>query len=675
MNADSMPVTQSEDMRKSREWTARFSSCAAALPISFRFDGRFVTGIPAEWRPTSSRRRIDANIIETILEGRDPGTGLSVRVEFTEYQDYPVVEWVAWFANEGHAATPVLSDILALDAAFSGVSPVVYQCNGDFCSADGYTARETPLGPGAALKLAPNGGFPCDGAFPYHRVRFDGCGFTLATGWPGQWSASFDGVSGGIHVRAGQEKTHLRLMPGERIRTPRMTVLAWMGDTTRGVNLWRRWYRAHILPRPDGQPMKPLLACCCPGDGEEFTAATEEGQLRGIAQFEKRGIGFDVWWIDAGWYPCRNEKGESQWWRTGTWEPDPERFPRGLMPVSERAVAAGGDLLAWFDPERVQPGTRLARERPEWLRRITVPNANKPWSNHDNAQMNLGNPECRQWLTDHVCRLIRENGIKIYRQDCNFWPLEYWRVNEPADRQGIYENLHVQGYLQYWDDLLARNPGLWIDSCASGGRRNDLETMRRSAPLHCTDFGYGDPPVKLDFHRTIYEWFPYFKDVTLAWDRGVQDRFDSGCDTYAYHCALAPMLTPALDIRREDYDYVLAGKMIELWRRVAGMVLTGDYYPHSPSRRDGRGWVAWQFDCPESGCGLVQGIRFPATEEESIVVRLKAVSPDASYHFENGETGESMNIPCDRLARDGFRLALAPRTGVIWLYRKMAVEG
>ncbi len=62
--------------------------------------------------------------------------------------------------------------------------------------------------------------------------------------------------------------------------------------------------------------------------------------------------------------------------------------------------------------------------------------------------------------------LIKDNGIKIYRQDLNFEPLEYWRKNEAEDRQGINENLHVQGYLKYWDDLLARNPGLWIDSCA-----------------------------------------------------------------------------------------------------------------------------------------------------------------------------------------------------------------
>jgi len=50
------------------------------------------------------------------------------------------------------------------------------------------------------------------------------------------------------------------------------------------------------------------------------------------------------------------------------------------------------------------------------------------------------------------------------------------------------ENLYVQGYLAYWDGLLQQHPGMLIDSCASGGRRNDLETLRRAVPLLRSDY-------------------------------------------------------------------------------------------------------------------------------------------------------------------------------------------
>ena len=67
-------------------------------------------------------------------------------------------------------------------------------------------------------------------------------------------------------------------------------------------------------------------------------------------------------------------------------------------------------------------------------------------------------------------------------------PLPAWRRNDAPDRQGIIENMYVQGHMAFWDELKRRNPHLRIDACASGGRRNDLETMKRAVPLLRSDF-------------------------------------------------------------------------------------------------------------------------------------------------------------------------------------------
>jgi alpha-galactosidase len=601
----------------------------------------------------------------------DWNSGLRLRVEVVEYRDFPVVEWVAVFSNAGDHDTPIISDIRGLDAAFDGVLPVLHHSNGDFASGEGYTRRETPLPEGEFLAFAPEGGRACDRAFPYFRIAFARGGLCLAIGWPAQWSARFTGTGAGVRVEAGQELTHLRLRPGESIRTPRMTVLAWAGDEARAVNLWRRWYLAHILPRPDGRPMQPHLACAATDEGEEFTAATEANQIGFIEKFNHYGIRPDVWWIDAGWYPCYNAEHVRRWPQVGTWRPDSERFPNGLKPISDRAAELGADLLTWFEPERVMVGTELDREHPDWLLKV-VGETQKSLETSGTAEdglLNLGNPACRQWLTDHVCRVIQENGIKIYRQDHNFRPLPYWRQNEAADRQGINENLHVQGYLQFWDDLLARNPGLWIDSCASGGRRNDLETMRRSVPLHYTDFGYGDPPVKLAFHATLFEWIPYFKEFTLAWDLSGNSRFDHKVDSFSFHCSLAPMLFATLDIRRDDYDFALARQMIAVWRRAAPLMLHGDYYPHTPAHRNAAQWVAHQFDSPETGAGLLQAIRLPAAPDEKLTIFPHGLQAEARYVFEEAETGEIRDLSGEALIEDGFTFALPAREGSVWFYR------
>ncbi len=677
------PGTNVQDMAASRAWSLGYFDQPSNLPISFVLDGQQIRGIPASWHASMQSRWIDANIIETQYEGTDPASGVKVRVLASTYRDFPVVEWVAWFSNsrtdslDSKQFAPLISDIQAMDVKLNASSTAsktasdsdlttrtsspaqLYHCNGDYYSIDGYTPQWTPIHDADTYTFAPNGGRACDGAFPYFRVAFADWGATIAVGWPAQWQATFNGQGESVHVLAGQQKTNLRLQPGETIRTPRMTVMAWSGDNARAVNLWRRWYLAHILPRPNGQPMPTLLACAATDEGEEFTGATEENQIHYIDRFLSKGIQPTVWWIDAGWYPCRNAEGVRRWWRTGSWMPDPERFPNGLKPISDHAANAGANLLVWFEPERIQPGTWLDNEHSDWLLRIPE---------NDNALLNLGIPECRQWLTDHYCKLIQDNGIKIYRQDHNFPPLDHWRKNEAQDRQGINENLHVQGYLQFWDDLLMRNPGLWIDSCASGGRRNDLETMRRSVPLHFTDYGYGDHQIKLAFHHTMYEWIPYFKECTLSWDQSVADRFDQSADSFSYHCGMAAMLFATMDIRRDDYDFGTVRTMLDVWRSVADVLLHGDYYPHTDFHKDNARWVAWQFDQPEENHGYIQAIRLQQAPQASITIQPRAINADANYIFNNPETGESCEVSGAVLIRDGFTITLSQRQGAVWLY-------
>src|SRR5208283_5148942 len=102
----------------------------------------------------------------------------------------------------------------------------------------------------------------------------------------------------------------------------------------------------------------------------------------------------------------------------------------------------------------------------------------------------LGNPEAWHWLVEHVSQMIQSQGIDTYRQDFNFEPLTLWQSNDTPDRAGITEIEHVEGYLAYFDELHKRFPNILIDTCASGGRRDDLETLRRAVPLWRSDFAY-----------------------------------------------------------------------------------------------------------------------------------------------------------------------------------------
>ena len=61
---------------------------------------------------------------------------------------------------------------------------------------------------------------------------------------------------------------------------------------------------------------------------------------------------------------------------------------------------------------------------------------------------------------------------------------------------GLAEIRYIEGLYTMWDDIRKAFPRLFIDDCASGGRRIDLETSSRSISLWRTD-GTIEPLIKI----------------------------------------------------------------------------------------------------------------------------------------------------------------------------------
>ena len=633
----------------------------AEIPLRFEYGERAIRGIPEEFSPSVSYRILTANTVQYIIDGTD-AHGLNIRAEYIEYRDYPVTEWVFYFTNKGASDTPILKNI-RIEGEILCPEPILEYGNGDTCAPDGYHFFTDTLE--NKIKLTPFSGTSCQGAFPYMTLHGADREIRAAIGWPTKWAAEISKSERGVLFSCGQDRCATRLHAGETYRTPRLNLMAYTTDGSiyRGINLWRGWYLKHILPRENGQPVPPKLCLhYFQAEGKpEFTGATEENQIHALKEYIRRGMKPDIWWVDAGWYPC-----DYDWPRTGTWHPDPERFPNGLAPLGEACDENGVQLMVWFEPERVRGGEELDREHPEWL--LTKKNADRAVDH--NRLLDLGNPEALSWLIEHVDSIIKESHIKIYRQDFNFDPLPIWVANEADDRIGMLENLHAQGYLAYWDALLLRNPGLWIDSCASGGRRNDLESMRRAVTLHYTDVGYGNHPIKQKQHREMFEWIPYFRAHNMNWDNAENGTYVNGgrpTDRFAFHCALTPALTSMFTYDDTEENFAIGREMDEIWREAAELELSGDYYPISECHCDARDWYAMQFENTAEKRGFVQAIRNTLAEDESYTLTLPCLHEGATYTLTDRESGEVLTLHSSELAA-GFTFTLPKRTGRIYFY-------
>jgi len=628
-------------------------------PFSFVYGGKPSSDLLKAWRVSRDTQRLDAQRVQHTLLYTDSATGLQVRWALVIYDDFPTVEWTLYFRNTGSADTPILEEIQALDVRIDRAGDpefLLHHNVGSPANGNDYGPLETTLGPGVTKRLGGAGGRPTNTDWSYFNLQWGGEGVIAAVGWPGQWAAEFvRDAAKGLHLYAGQELTQFKLLPGEEVRSPLIVMQFWKGRWVVAQNVWRRWIMAHSMPKPGGVLPEAKLFASSSRQYNEMIDANETKQILFIDRYREEGMKLDYWWMDAGWYVHHG----GGWPRVGTWEVDTARFPRGLRAVSDYAHGKGIKILVWFEPERVTAGTWLADNHPEWV-----------LGGAKGGLLNLGNDAARQWLTEHIDGLLNEQGIDLYRQDFNMDPLNYWRAADAPDRKGISEIKHVTGYLAYWDELRRRHPGMLIDSCASGGRRNDIETMRRAVPLWRSDYAYEAIGHQCMMYG-LSMWLPYHGTGTVATRNA--SYYGSGrtpVEPYAFWSNAGQGLGLGIDIRLKDLDYPTLRRLLGQWRRISPDYY-GDFYPLTPWTRDSTVWMAWQFDRPETGEGFVQAFRRHESDYESARLRLWGLDADGRYLVTDLDTGEQQSQTGRELIEKGLHVEIAEKPGsAILTYRK-----
>jgi alpha-galactosidase len=660
------PTSQENAVAKQWAQSNLFPGSAKA-PFRFLIGGKVSSEVMRDWQCMDAERNLDAQRRERTRMWTDKTSGLQVRLVATGYAGFPVAEWTLWLQNTGKADTAILESIEGLDVTFERENAgefVLHGVRGDSCLPESFRPYALTLTPGAVKSCSPPvagdkvSGKSSDGpdGWPYWNLQQPGGGVILAVGWPGQWEATFTrDHERGLRVKAGQQLTRLVLKPGEAIRTPSITLLFWQGDDMmRAQNLWRSWYVAHVLPRIGGQPQPPT------------TQIQVDGALANwpnVQKYLEAGIKPDICWRDAGggntWYPSAGgpfTDPKKIWLNTGTWAVDPVKYPQGFKPYSDKVRANGMQFLLWFEPERVgDPNSWLGKNHPEWL----MP------GNSAGSVLNLGDPAALNWLIEHIDGMVKSQGLDWYREDLNGGNYgTAWRKHDAPDRQGITENLYVQGHLAFWDELRRRNPHLRIDSCASGGRRNDLETMRRAVPLLRSDWSvtaFAKEPLQIEGNQAqtfgLSSWLPW---------QGVGVPFFT--DRYAvrsYYVTGFGMIS-AGDWTTDEHKRPGTIRGYTEARRI-GPLLLGDYYPLTPYSLDKTSWIAWQFHRTDLNEGVVQAFRRPEAPDESLTVKLRGLDPQQRYEIENLDGGKEVRTGAELLRGLDITLREKPAAAVLVL--------
>ena len=367
-----------------------------------------------------------------------------------------------------------------------------------------------------------------------------------------------------------------------------------------------------------------------------------------INTYEENDIKLDYLWIDAGWY--LNAKGEPcSWPETGTLDVDTGRFPDRFAEVSELMHSYGGKVMLWFEAEVMRCNKddfveNMPGFKKEWYLGTA---AGGSWL--EGQLFDLGNPECLEWLLNRIYKVIDDGNIDMFRSDFNVNPGPVWRIADDFFKDGFVENKYVQGYLKMWDSLLERYPAMMIDSCASGGGRNDIETLRRSVPLHISDFWDGNDDGFNERQTCMLElsrWIPYFK---------LEVHSTAPATLYNYRSSMAPWFILSVDYTNPNSNWTLAKQGETEWRELSKYYYS-DFYPLTECDKSPAAWRAWEYYDPGTDSGAIQLFRGPESETSEITLKLSGLG-GGKYKLRNAD-GSLEKVVSGSALKKGYKFSL-----------------
>ncbi len=624
----------------------------------------------------SQYERENGNELTTVYNFEN---GLRVTNIAKKYPEFGAYEWVNYLENTGEGNTELISELWDCDvllpfaheekrapsAYLPGKNEVTYvfSPHGSNVGAEDFYAAVDDVNfamphyifPGKALFYRSTSGRSSDGRAPFWNVHQNGKGFIAAVGWTGQWNCKITREFGGVRLQTKVEDTHFVLYPGEKIRTSPVVIMSYEGNTYSAQNKWRRFLREHFSPVKSYEEVPFSLGL--------WGGTHTRDVLARIGTLCKEQIPAEYVWFDAGWYgadtlPTSNEF-EGDWAsHTGDWRVSPHIHPNGMRDIAEKIRENGKKMLLWFELERVRVGTPIAREHPEYFFPIHR-------ENEQNLLLNLGNEAAWEYCFNTLCEIIEALDVRCYRQDFNFYPLSVWRNADTEERQGISEIKHIMGLYRLWDALCEKFPHLIIDNCASGGKRIDTETLRRSIPLWRSDVycPANYKPEAAQVHMMNYAlWMPY-----SGTGSGRSYDIYSLRSAYAGGMRLCHAFSAADDFGTEKEKTALLRKCGEEYLAVR-KYFAGDVHILTKPVIDESAWCAVQWNRPEYGDGMVQVFTREKSVYKEAVFALKDIDEGKNYTFRDLDGGQ-FSVSGVELAEHGLTLRIEEkRAAKIYVY-------
>jgi alpha-galactosidase len=326
-------------------------------------------------------------------------------------------------------------------------------------------------------------------------------------------------------------------------------------------------------------------------------------------------LGVELFVMDDGWFGQRHTIFDG----LGDWYVNPEKFPDGLQPLIDEVHSLGMQFGIWFEPEGVNPPTRLYAEHPEWI--YQVPGRPSEVSREEYL-LNMTLPEVQDYVFSCVDDLLNAHDIDYVK----------WDVNRPISQAGTERSLwkrHWDGLYAVIDRLHEAHPEVLIEACASGGGRIDFGTLQHFDDVWTSD--NTDAYERLEIQRSYSYIYPI--KAMRAWVTDVPNFMSQRVVPlrFRFHSAMMGTLGVGLDLNEcTEAELAECAEHVAHYKRIRDVVQEGRFYRLEVETSND--YHAFQYQLPQRS---VVFVFLPQTKigfaGEIPRFRLHGLDPDAVY--------------------------------------------
>lgn len=192
-------------------------------------------------------------------------------------------------------------------------------------------------------------------------------------------------------------------------------------------------------------------------------------------------LGAEYYVIDAGWF------GAARKWHSsvGDWDESPESsINMRMLEFSEEVRKKGLKFGLWFEIERAAKYSRAPQENPEYY-----------IYEGGNYFVDFANPDAVKYIFGVLSKNITKYGIKFIKFDFNAI------ISVDPKNKAFHD--YMKGYNDFLKMIEDKHPDVYLENCASGGKRMSLASLRGFDSFWMSD------------NHSLYKQLEIFKNTIL----------------------------------------------------------------------------------------------------------------------------------------------------------------